>query len=89
MKIIDITYRTNDINSINFDQVPPALLNAIMDTKRNNPDLIADIDNKDYPMDRLFEKLYKCRLEYNDFNGIKRIIWPDERDYIMFLLKWS
>ena len=86
--IIAIPYRRDDPKSIKIARVPPQLLRAVDDLREKNPELINNNENK-FPLDKLFELTYNCRVEYNEFNGISRIIWDDDRDYILFLLRWS
>ena len=91
MKTIEIPYRQDDPKSVDLDLVPAALLKAIDTAKNENPELI-DCQIKlpnDQPLDRLFERLYNCRIEYNEFNGVGRVIWPDDKDYIWFLMRWA
>ena len=85
MIAIDIPYREDDPKSIRMDEVPASLQYAIDRTVKKYP----TVQNKGKRMrfDRLFEKLYNCKIEYNDFNGISRIVWADDRDYVMFLLQ--
>lgn len=92
MITIEIPYREDDPKSADFDQIPSALLKAITTTREQYPEVENESLNKKRPkfwFDRLFENLYNCKVEYNEVNGIASITWPDERDYTVFLLKWS
>lgn len=85
---IEITRRKDDPKSINMDQVPSALTRAIIATVRQYPTVRNETEERQF--DRLFETLYNCCVEYADGEIIpSRVIWPNERDYVMFLLKWS
>jgi len=85
---IEINRRGDDPKSINMDQVPSALTRAIIETVRQYPTVRNDTDERQF--DKLFEQLYNCRVEYGDGEIIpSRVIWPDERDYTVFLLKWA
>lgn len=90
MIVIKIPYRQDDPKSVAVDQVPEAVLRAITLTRQEYP---VDNDSLDRPQpkfhfDRLFEKLYNCRIEYKNKHAIDSIVWDDDRDYTAFLLKW-
>ena len=85
---IKVERRTDDPKSINMDQVPSALTRAIIATVEQYPTVRNDTDERLF--DRLFENLYNCRVEYADGEIIpSKVVWPNDRDYIMFLLRWS
>ena len=89
---IDIPYRTDDVKSVNFDMMPSDLIHAVMDTRRQYPDILnedMELPDPKFHFDRLFEQLFRCRVEYNDFRGIKSIIWDNDLDYTWFKLKWA
>ena len=88
MIAIDIPYREEDSHLIKMDQVPAALQNAISKTFDLYPKIVNNEKTKDMRFDRLFEKLYNCRIEYNENNAVSRIVWDNDHDYTMFLLKW-
>lgn len=88
MIAIEINRRGDDPQSINMDQVPSALTRAIITTVEQYPTVRNETEERDF--DRLFENLYNCRVEYAAGEIIpSRVIWPDERDYTVFLLRWA
>ena len=85
---IEINRRSDDPKSINMDQVPSALTRAIIATVQQYPEIRNETEERQF--DRLFETLYNCRVEYAPGEIIpSRVIWPDERDYTVFLLRWA
>ena len=92
MITIKIPYRKDDPKSADFDQIPKPLLRAIVETREQYPEVQNESLDKPRPkfwFDRLFENLYNCCVEYNEDRGIASITWPDERDYTVFVLKWT
>ena len=89
---VDIMYRLDDPKSFDMEQIPGPLLRAIMHTRLEHP-----IDNEilaapksNLPFDRLFERLYNCRIVYKDSGyTLSRIVWDNDTDYTAFLLRWS
>ena len=73
---------------VDADKVPVAILNAVAALRSDRPDLDSSGSR---PFDRFFEQEHKCRIKYADKAKAipDRIIWPDERDYTLFVLKWS
>ena len=85
---IEINRRSDDPKSINMDQVPSALTRAIIATVQQYPEIRNDTDEREF--DRLFERLYNCCVEYAPGEIIpSRVVWPDDRDYTAFLLRWA
>lgn len=92
MIAIEIPYINDDKNYVDFSRVPVPLLRAIEAARKKYPDVANDnpmASNPKFPLDRLFEQLYDCTIEYNKDNVIVRIVWNRECDYTLFLLKWA
>ena len=88
MIAIEVNRREDDPKSINMDQVPSALTRAIISTVEQYPTIRNETEERQF--DRLFETLYNCRVEYATGEIIPcRVVWPDERDYTAFLLRWA
>ena len=88
MIAIDIPFRTDDPKSVIMEEVPAAIRNAISGIHQEYPKLENNKTNN-MKFDRLFEQLYNCKVEYNENNAVSRIIWKNEHDYTIFLLRWS
>lgn len=80
--------RVPGADRVDGDRVPIAILNAVAGLREERPDLDSTGGRT---FDRYFERLHKCRIEYADSAKAipSRIIWPDDRDYTMFALRWS
>jgi len=89
MIVIDIPHKAEDPPVIESDRIPQALRHAIAKTYELYPKVVNDDKNKDMRFDRLFETLYNCKIEYNEHLVVSRVVWADDRDYTVFLLKWS
>ena len=87
MRKIYIEYRDASLDAIDMDRIPSALIHAVDDARRRFPDIENAWPNMRF--DQLFEKLYNCRMEYNNFTGIDTITWMKDSDYTAFLLKWQ
>lgn len=87
MITIEFPYRKDDPKSINIENVPEALIRAIHEAYLEYPNVKNQGENMRF--DKLFSKLYNCRIEYNKDHGIASITWDDDRDYTLFLLKWT
>jgi hypothetical protein len=89
---IDIPYRRDDPKSVDLDRIPGPVLKAITTTRQEYPEIDNERVDKPYPkfwFDRLFEELYNCRIEYKGKYAVDRIVWDNDRDYTVFLLRWS
>lgn len=86
MKVVELITYPGELR-VDPDQIPKAVENAVMSLREHHPGVInMGIKPKDKRFDRLFEQVYKCRIEYTQPN---RIIWDRDRDYTIFLLKWT
>lgn len=89
---IQIQYVSNS-DFVDREKIPVPLLNAIVKLQVEHPEIANQFnqDLKEYELDKLFERLYNCRIEYNDHAWPKptAIVWDNDVDYTLFLLKWS
>lgn len=83
MKVIELTTYPGELR-VDPDQIPQAVVNAVEAQRKAYPDVLNHSQSKDF--DRLFEQRHKCRIEYTRPN---RIVWPNPRDYTLFLLEWT
>lgn len=89
MKVVEINRKGNQ-DLTYLETIPTAVLTAVSETAKKYPNCQNDGANQNFPFDRLFEKLYNCRIEYHEDNvEVGRIIWDDDYDYTMFLLRWA
>ena len=88
MKTIEIPYRQDDPKSVAVAEVPQALLNAVHDTLARYPEVMVD-DPINKPLDRMFERLYNCKVEYRDEWSAVRVVWDNDADYTWFMLRWT
>lgn len=89
---IEIPYRKDNPKSVDVSQVPAPVLRAIILTSQEHAEVANDLTDAPKPkfhFDRLFEKLYNCRIEYKNKHAIRRIVWDNDQDYTIFLLKWT
>jgi len=65
-------------------RLPPALVNCVAQFQANYPNL--DNDTQERRADRKFEELNPgvCVLYNPD-----RVVWQDDQEYTMFVLRWS
>lgn len=87
MIAIEVPRREDDPKSIDIPNVPTALLAAVRETLYAYPTVTNETSNKDF--DRLFENLYNCNIEYYKDGTASRVVWSDDRDYTVFLLRWA
>ena len=87
MIAIEVPRREDDPKTVDLEKVSPPMLKAVRETLQAYPTVTNETDNKDF--DRLFENLYNCSIEYADDGVASRIVWPKDRDYTVFLLRWS
>lgn len=87
MITIEIPRSDEDEKIINLEKVSPPMLKAVRETLQAYPTVTNETDNKDF--DRLFENLYNCSIEYADDGVASRVSWSKDRDYTVFLLRWS
>ena len=80
MKIVRV-YTPEEERRLDIKNVP-ALVNAVMDLRKQYPDM----DNQFGEIDRRFEKIHKVRV----ISGTPcSVIWENDQDYTAFLLKWT
>ena len=87
MRKIYIEYLDQSLASIDMNRIPSALIRAVDDARNRYPDVLNEWPKMRF--DELFEKMYNCRMEYNNFTGISVITWMKDSDYTAFLLKWA
>lgn len=86
MKIVELITHPGELR-VDSDKIPKAVENAVMAMRERHPGTLNHgVNPEDKAFDRLFEQVHKCRIEYTCPHTI---IWDDDRDYTMFLLKWS
>ena len=88
MKVIELVRVPGEVR-VDTSLIPDAIVNAIHRQRELYPDVLNYSQTKDF--DRLFEQLNKCRVEYGTRGEDQpdRIIWPNDRDYTLFLIRWS
>ena len=87
MITIEIPRSEEDKKIIDLEKVCPPLLKAVRETLQAFPTVTNETDNKNF--DRLFENLYNCSIKYHEDGVASRIIWHQDRDYTVFLLRWA
>lgn len=87
MIAIEVPRREDDPKTVDSEQLPLAIITAVKETLEAYPTVSNTTTSREF--DRLFEKLYNCNVEYYEDGIASRIVWPDDRDYTIFLLKWS
>jgi hypothetical protein len=84
---IRIPRREDDPATVDIERTHPAVLTAVRETLQTYPTVSNATPAKEF--DRLFENLYNCSIEYYNDGIASRIVWQDERDYTVFLLRWA
>jgi hypothetical protein len=86
MKVVELATYPGELK-VDPDRIPEAVINAVLALRAEHPGVVNQgVAGQLKEFDRLFEQVYKCRIEYTQPN---RIIWDRDRDYTIFLLKWT
>lgn len=88
---IKVPYKTDDPTLVDIPAVPTPLLRACIDMRDRYPGRKSrsQTNGTHGENEDRFQEEYRCRLVYNNFNGIHSFIWDNDADYTAFLLRWS